>query len=127
MAEDPRHPWGSGATRYRWRPSVERIVRQIESRWPQVRCNTYVCHPWCGWADVSIDVWHDPGRGTPISHELGANIRHYLMNLPGNPLIRHTILDHAIWTSWGGYSRWTRDDHTGGLRHLHVTYWPATA
>jgi hypothetical protein len=45
------------------------------------------------------------------------------MNLPGEPHLRHTIWRHQLWTSWGGYSYWARDDHAGDLRHLHVTYW----
>lgn len=53
-----------------------------------------------------------------------ASLRRFLRNLPGQPMIRHTILDHQLWTSWGGYSWWRADDHTGALRHLHVTYWP---
>jgi hypothetical protein len=42
---------------------------------------------------------------------------------PGPPIIRHTILEHDLWTSFGGFSTWTADDHSGALRHLHVTYW----
>lgn len=127
MSEDPRHPWGTGATRYRWKDSVERNVRRVLARWPGVTANTYVCHPWCGWADVSVDFWGAGGRGSPLVGHRAEEIRAYLMRLPGKPLIRHTILDHQLWTSWGGYSYWSRDDHAGGLRHLHVTYWPASA
>jgi hypothetical protein len=124
VAEDPRHPWGTGATRYHWTPQVSANVQRVLTRYPRVTANTYVCHPWCGWADVSVDFWGNGGRGDPLPTELGENIRHFLMNLRGLPNIRHTILNHQLWTSWGGYTVWSRDDHTGGLRHLHVTYWP---
>lgn len=124
MAEDPRHPWGSGATRYHWSPEVEAVVKKIKHRWPAVTVNTYVCHPWCGWARLSLDVWGAGGRGDPLPEHRGPEIRHFLMELPGKPMIRHTIWEHQLWTSWGGYSLWRRDDHTGALRHLHVTYYP---
>ena len=123
MAEDPRHPWGSGATRYHWSSPVSANVQRVLSRWPHVTANTYVCHPWCGWADVSVDFWGSHGRGDPIPEHTGKEIRHFLMNLSGSPFIRHTIFQHQLWTSWGGYSRWLRDDHDGRLQHLHVTYW----
>jgi hypothetical protein len=102
---------------------VRRLVADLESRYPATTQNTYVCHPWCGWGPVSIDVWGGGGRGDPLDPRTGPIIRAYLMNLPGAPYIRHTIWDHWLWTSWGGYSWWSSDDHSGGLRHLHVTYW----
>jgi hypothetical protein len=123
MSEDPKHPWGSGATRYRWVPAVRRNVDRIRSRWPSVRVNTYVCHPWCGWGPWSLDVWDSGGRGDSLRGQRAEDIRRFLMNTPGGPRIRHTILDHQLWTSWGGYSYWSANDHTGALRHLHVTYW----
>jgi hypothetical protein len=123
VSEDPRHPWGSGATRWRYRPDVALIVHKVENIWPHVRANTYVCHPWCGWADVSVDFWGNEGRGDALPAQLGPKIRAYLMQLPGLPVIRHTIWEHQLWTSWGGTSFWSRDDHSGNLRHLHVTYW----
>jgi hypothetical protein len=123
MAEDPRHPWGSGATRYNFRPDVSAIVQQVKRTFPGVSANTYVCHPWCGWADQSVDFWGPGGRGDPLLGQRAYRLRSFLMNLQGLPLIRHTILDHQIWTSWGGYGVWTANDHTGELRHLHVTYY----
>src|SRR5215218_7094484 len=98
MSEDPRHPWGTGATKYLWVPSVREVVQSVKRRWPAVTANTYVCHPWCGWSRWSVDFWGSGGRGSPIPASSGYEIRRYLMNLPGNPVIRHTILDHAIWT-----------------------------
>lgn len=123
MTEDPNHPWGSGATRWLWRPEVRRRVQQVLDKWPHVTANTYVCHPWCGWARVSVDFWGAGGRGDPLPSTVGPDIRRFLMNQPRPPLIRHTIWEHQLWTSWGGYSFWTRDDHDGSLRHLHVTYY----
>lgn len=123
MAEDPRHPWGTGKTTHSWVGPVRQIVHRIERNWPQVRCNSYICHPWCGWSRYSIDVWSVPGRGSPLSLELARTIRTYLMGLPGQPLIRHTILGHELWTSWGGYSFWRANDHSGSSAHLHITYW----
>lgn len=115
---------GLGATRYHWTPEVERIVQLVHRRYPRARANTYVCHPWCGWGRLSVDFWGEGGRGDPIGPDLSKEIRHFLMNLDGPPLIRHTILQHQLWTRWGGYSVWRRDDHSGKLRHLHVTYLP---
>lgn len=123
MAEDPNHPWGSGATKYQWDPAIEDIIHRVLRRWPNVTANTYVCHPWCGWSRFSVDFWGAGGRGSRIPKKAGREIRHYLMNLPGKPYIRHTIFRHALWTSWGGYSTWRADDHSGTLRHLHVTYY----
>jgi hypothetical protein len=125
MAEDPNHPWGSGATRFNYTPEIHRIVHKVRAIWPQVVPNTYVCHPWCGWSRYSVDFWGSEGRGDALARHLGPKIRSYLMQLPGEPLIRHTIWEHQLWTSWGGKSYWARDDHSGGLRHLHVTYWPS--
>jgi len=124
MSEDPDHPWGTGATRYRYTPQVTALVRTVEARFPGVEANTYVCHPWCGWARLSVDFWWMGGRGDPLPTYLGPQIRTFLMDQEGSPFIRHTIWEHQIWTSWGGYSYWSRDDHTGSLRHLHVTYYP---
>ena len=124
MAEDPRHPWGSGATRYFWTSDVRRNVQLVLSRFSPVTANTYICHPWCGWGPWSVDFWGAGGRGAAIQEDLGLAIRAYLMGLPGSPYIRHTIFEHWLWTSFGGYSWWAADDHSGVLRHLHVTYWP---
>lgn len=123
LSEDPNHPWGSGATRYHWTPEVSAVVQRVLNEFPTVTANTYVCHPWCGWAPVSVDFWGSGGRGDPIPEATGYRLRRFLMQLKGRPFIRHTIFEHQIWTSWGGYSFWTRNDHTGPLRHVHVTYY----
>ena len=123
MAEDPRHPWGTGATRYNWRRDVRQVVAKIKANFPLVTCNTYVCHPWCGWGPVSVDVWGSNGRGHAIPYPVGLNVRQFVMELPGEPYIRHTIFEHALWTSFGGLSYWAANDHSGGLRHVHITYW----
>lgn len=121
--EDPNHPWGTGATTHSWVPEVRANVNKVIRRWPRVTANSYVCHPWCGWSRFSIDFWGAGGRGAPLRIETAKEIRQFLMELPGPPAIRHTILEHEIWTSWGGYSLWAANDHSGNLRHLHVTYW----
>lgn len=123
MAEDPRHPWGTGETRYHWREDVREVVGKIKREFPQARPNTYVCHPWCGWAPVSVDWWGAGGRGDPIGDDLGHRLLRYAFRLPGKPYLRHTIFNHQLWTSFGGYSYWTANDHSGALRHVHLTYW----
>jgi hypothetical protein len=115
---------GEGATRHHWTPPVRRVVQLTLSKFPAATANTYVCHPWCGWGSLSVDFWGPGGRGDAISPDLSVRLRRFLMNLPGKPLIRHTILEHQLWTRWGGYSYWGRDDHSGALRHVHVTYLP---
>jgi hypothetical protein len=122
VSEDPNHPWGSGRTTFTWTPEISAIVQRVLRRWPHVSANSYVCHPWCGWSRWSVDFWGDAGRGDALPEETGYEIRRFLMDLQGKPLIRHTIFKRQLWTRWGGYSLWTRHDHEGRLRHLHVTY-----
>jgi hypothetical protein len=112
-----------GPTRYYWVPPVKRNVHRVLERYDHVTANTYVGHPWPGWMRYSVDFWGPGGRGDAINKELGFEIRHYLMQLPGPPYIRHTIFLHQLWTSFGGASYWSANDHSGELRHLHVTYW----
>lgn len=115
---------GLGPTHYRWRFDVQLVVDKIHRRFPNVLCNTYVDHPWEGWDHLSIDVWGVGGRGWRIRKETGYEVRRFVMKLPGKPLIRHTIYEHALWTRWGGYSFWAPDDHSDEWRHFHVTYLP---
>jgi hypothetical protein len=112
-----------GATHYHWRADVSAIVQEVLARYPHVSANTYVGHPWEGWSHVSVDFWGEEGRGWPISMRTALNIRKFLMNLNHGPKIRHTILGHTLWTSFGGTSWWAKNDHSGDERHLHVTYW----
>lgn len=123
IAEDPRHPWGSGETRYRWDPEVRRVVGLLRARYSRAVPNTYVCHPWCGWGRFSVDWWGPGGRGDPIATELGWDLLRTAFELPGRPYLRHTIYQHQLWTDKGGYSTWRADDHSGALRHVHLTYW----
>lgn len=123
MAEDPRHPWGSGATTYRWTPEVAQVVQRIARKFPRAEPNSYVCHPWCGWSRFSVDWWGPAGRGDPIREDLGWDLLHFARRLKAGPNLRHTIYQHELWTSWGGISTWTRDDHSGALRHVHLTFW----
>lgn len=113
---------GLGATRYHWSPEVSSVVHRCLNEFPRLTANTYVCHPWCGWGSYSVDFWGPGGRGDAAPRDTLAQARRFLMAQNAPPRIRHTILEHELWTRWGGYSRWARDDHSGRLRHLHVTY-----
>ena len=112
-----------GNTHFTWRKDVRAIVDLVLRRWPGVTANTYVDHPWPGWDARSVDFWGPGGRGSAIDLRDGRQIRRYLMKLDGAPHIRHTIYRHRLWTSFGGGSYWPAHDHSGVLRHLHVTYW----
>jgi hypothetical protein len=114
---------GLGATRHKWVPAVRHQVQLVLNSFPQLTANTYVCHPWCGWGRWSVDFWGAAGRGDAAPLHLLRASRQLLLTQPGPPLIRHTILEHDLWTSFGGWSRWVPDDHSGELRHLHVTFW----
>lgn len=115
---------GEGATLYEWDSDVERIVQLILNRFPTVTVNTYECHPYCGWERRSLDVWGKGGRGDPLPTFLAEASLDFLWNLPGEPLIRHYILRHKLWVRGRGILPWPADDHSGRLRHLHVTYAP---
>lgn len=112
-----------GATHWHWIRPVRRVVRKAEHNFPAVKANTYYGHPWPSWDGVSVDFWGPGGRGDPIATQTGYRLRQFLMQLPDAPYIRHTIFLHELWTSWGGTTRWNKADHSGDLRHLHVTYW----
>lgn len=115
---------GVGATRYHWDRDVRRNVHKALSRFPQASANTYTCHPYCGWGRRSVDFWDRAGRGHALDAHITELLLDFLFEMPDGPLIRHYILGHTLWTSFGGYSTWAADDHSGVLRHLHVTYWP---
>lgn len=114
---------GLGATRHRWTPPVKAQVQLVLASFPQLTANTYICHPWCGWGKVSADFWGVAGRGDAAPLDVLQRARALLMRQPGPPYLRHTILEHELWTSFGGTSVWIPNDHSGDLRHLHVTYW----
>jgi hypothetical protein len=111
-----------GKTHYNWRPDVKVVVEEIERKWPGAVCNTYEGHPFPGWDGRSIDVWADGGRGDPINRKLGGKIYRWLGKRPGGPRVRHRIYEHRWWTDWAGSLIWEPDDHSGFLRHVHVTY-----
>jgi hypothetical protein len=113
-----------GATHTNWRPDVGRVVQEVLRAYPRLTANTYVDHPWPGWDHLSVDLWDRERRGDGIPPELAWASARFLLRMPGRPLIRHLIVEHSLWTSWGGWSYWTPKDHTGRLRHTHVTYWP---
>src|SRR5215203_5579297 len=106
---------------YRWRADVERVVNALQREFPDLECVTYIDHPWPGWDGRSFDVWDDAQTITPASKKQLRRARRFLMTLDWGPWIRHTILLHALWTSFGGYSYWAPSDHSGNWRHLHVT------
>jgi hypothetical protein len=114
---------GLGATHYMWRPDCERVVRAAEKRFPRTKANTYYGHPFPGWGHQSADFWGVGGRGDSIPEHTGELLLDWLMELEWGPNIRHTIFRHSLWTSFGGYSPWPADDHSGALRHVHVTWW----
>jgi hypothetical protein len=113
-----------GRTHHRWRPEVRAVVDQLHRRFPQVECNTYIDHPWPGWDGLSVDVWGEGGRGDPLQGDVGWRIVRYLMRLPGKPLIRHIIYEHSLWRDISGWSYWAPEDHSGALKHVHITYLP---
>lgn len=106
----------------RWRNDVQRVVNRLEAHFPGLECVTYIDHPWPGWDGQSFDVWAHAATWTPASLDRLRSCRRWCMNLDWGPAIRHTILTHALWTRWGGYSVWVPNDHSGRWRHLHVTY-----
>jgi hypothetical protein len=112
-----------GATHYRWRPDVQRVVSRVEAHFGRVKCNTYYGHPFPGWGSVSVDAWDLGGRGDPLPHDLGLRVLRFFLQVPNSPAIRHWIFEHKLWTSWGGVSYWRADDHDGWERHFHITYW----
>jgi hypothetical protein len=112
-----------GKTEYSWRPDVAAVVRRLESRFPRVKANTYEDHPWESWDRVSIDFWGARGRGDSIGKRMGERVLAALLGLSDKPPMRHWIFEHTLWTSWGGESYWRANDHSGRLRHVHVTFW----
>jgi hypothetical protein len=106
-----------------WRSDVAVVVRDLERRFPNLECITYVDHPWPGWDGRSFDVWRRASTWTPATLKELRVAKRWCMNRPGGPFIRHTILRHRLWTSFGGASYWAPNDHSGRTRHLHVTYW----
>jgi hypothetical protein len=112
-----------GATHYGWTRDVRREVEQALAAFPQLSANTYKNHPWPGWDDVSVDYWSWQGRGYPAPMDVLENCRDYVLSHVSHRAVRHWILGHTLWTSFGGFSYWAPADHSGRLRHLHVTYW----
>jgi hypothetical protein len=107
----------------RWRSDVRALVLWVHKHYPDLECITYVDHPWPGWDGRSFDVWDDAETWTPARRGQLLAVRADLFTRPWGPKIRHTILGHNLWTSFGGWSRWEPDDHSGVRRHLHMTYW----
>ena len=122
---------GLGPTHYQWRPDVRALVAAIGRQFPAVTVNTYIGHPFpngedgdgYGWENVSFDCWGPGGRGDPIPYLTGRSLKRWVLRSSLTPPIRHWIWRHTLWTSWGGKSLWIPDDHSGRLRHFHVTCW----
>lgn len=112
-----------GPTHWNWRPDVGDIAWRLARQHHGVSPNTYVGHPWPGWDGRSIDFWGPGGRGDALTVATAHQLRRAIHTMQGGPALRHTILGHRLWTSFGGWSFWEPEDHRGRLRHLHVTYW----
>jgi len=112
-----------GPTHHNWHPAVRAQVDLVLAVFRHVTANTYTDHPWPGWDGFSVDFWGPRGRGDALDLPTARKIRRFLMKQPGAPFIRHTILRHSLWTSFGGRQHWPSNDHSGRLLHLHVTYW----
>lgn len=112
-----------GATHYNWRPDVRRRVQRTLSTFSGITANTYYDHPWPGWDGVSFDLWGPGGRGRAISRDLGSATLNFLLTNAESWNIRHLIYERRLWTSFGGWSVWPSDDHSGRLRHVHCTIW----
>ena len=113
-----------GPTHYNWHPEVRAVIDGLIRYLPAVTANTYVGHPWPNWDRFSVDFWGARGRGHAIPLDTGLLLVRHLLAASGPPLVRHIIFRHRLWTSWGGWSYWSPHDHSGKLRHVHVTYWP---
>jgi hypothetical protein len=124
MTDDHSEFWGVGRTHYEWEPDVRAVVQHTLSSLSGLSANTYANHPYPGWDGRSVDFWATGGRGRPLSVDLSRTTARFLFNLPGQPLIRHLIVGHRWWLRDVGWREWTRDDHSGLLRHVHVTYLP---
>jgi len=103
---------------------VDRLVIRALAAFPHLSANTYEGHPWPGWDHLSVDFWDKRGRGWPLSREDGFKLRRWIRRNSLTPPMRHDIYLHELWTSFGGESHWAPDDHSGRLRHYHVTFWP---
>lgn len=121
-----------GPTLYRWRPDVSANLQSCLNQLGPATGNTYRHHPrllyrlfpGVAWSRLSYDIWGPQGRGDPLPIPFGVSSINFHLGLSAGPRIRHMIWRHALWTSWGGWSVWNEDDHSGELRHFHVTYWP---
>ena len=101
-----------------------RLVQLHLKRFPQLTANTYIDHPWPGWDGLSVDFWGSGGRGSAIPGHLAWPSIRFQMRQAGKPDIRHIIYEHSLWTPWGGWQWWDPDDHSGRLRHVHITFQP---
>lgn len=113
---------GLGETHWNWDEDVRGVVERVLNAFDGVTANTYVAHPFPGWDGRSVDFWGPNGRGHRINAFTGWRIVSFIRNLPGPPYIRHHIYNHDIWVRGVGWYDWEKSDHSGRLRHVHVTY-----
>lgn len=121
-----------GATNFDWDSDIRPVVQSLLSLSSAITANTYAHHPRLlyrlypnvRWSRRSVDLWGPGGRGSPLDIHLGVRSMNFLLGLEGLPAVRHIIWRHALYTAWGGFSEWSKDDHSGNLRHLHVTFAP---
>ena len=110
-----------GATHWNFRADVRRKADALAAN-RDVTYNTYVDHPFPGWDRRSVDFWGPGGRGDPIARIDGRGIWTQLMRHRGEWGVRHIIFERRWWTNWAGELEWESDDHSGDLRHVHVTF-----
>lgn len=113
-----------GATHYRFSARVDVLIQQLISKGLRFSANTYRDHPWPDWDRFSVDFWGARGRGWPIGLETGHEIVRHVYEVRHEFRLRHYIYRHTLWTSFGGFSTWPSEDHSGDERHVHVTLWP---
>ena len=110
-----------GATHYRWRADVKRLVRRYEARF-QTKANTYDDHP-TGWHldNVSVDFWAPAGRGYSIDPQVGLRIVHKLKEGQHRHPWRWLIYRGRIQYP-SGYSQAYWDPTDQHFDHVHVTF-----
>jgi hypothetical protein len=99
------------------------VVAKVLDEFPSITANTYRDHPFAGWDNRSADFWGRGGRGDAIPRDTGFEVVEYLKKISDPPRIRHWIYLHRWWTDWEGMVKWPANDHSGVLRHVHITWY----
>lgn len=111
-----------GATHYRWRHDVARLVDRFEARY-RTKANTYEDHPTGMHLDaVSVDFWAPGGRGVAIAPSVGTRIFRRLLHRGGAPSFRWIIWQGRIYYPTG-LSAPYKDPQDQHYDHVHVTFW----